>query len=108
MLLFGRALPVGRHDTGRNRLLGALFHGICFARLEPGYAIQKIPYRLVRPGDLLYFPGHVAMFIGNGRYIHATAGNGCHGVVVNSLDPRSPQYRADLPPKLLATGSLFP
>ena len=32
MLLFGRALPVGRHDTGRNRLLGALFHGICFER----------------------------------------------------------------------------
>lgn len=77
------------------------------ARLEPGYAIQKIPCRCAGPGDLLYFPGHVAMLIGNGRYIHATAGNGCHGVVINSLNPRSPQYRAGLPAKLLAAGSIF-
>lgn len=86
-------------------------NGVCIfrdARLEPGYAIQKIPYRLVRPGAPALFSRAGRYVYRNGRYIHATAGNGCHGVVVNSLDPRSPQYRADLPPKLLATGSLFP
>lgn len=77
------------------------------ARIEPGFPIHQIPFRRAGPGDLLYFPGHVAMLIGGGRYVHATAGNGCHGVVVNSLNARSREYRADLPAKLLAVGSLF-
>lgn len=56
--------------------------------------------------DLLYFPGHVALYLGEGRYVHATALSG--RVVINSLDPSA----RDLPgeawaQELLAVGSWF-
>lgn len=106
---WGGKTPMGVDCSGLCFMAYALNGIFIFrdARIEPGFPIRKIPPRCARPGDLLYFPGHMAMLIGNGRYIHATAGNGCHGVVVNSLNPRSPEYRADLPKKLLAVGSLF-
>ena len=40
-------------------------------------------------GDLLYFPGHIAMYIGDGKYIHSTGKAGSGGVVINSLNPVS-------------------
>ena len=77
------------------------------AQIRPGYPIHPIPMGSEQPGDLLYFPGHVALCLPGGAYIHATAKEGSDGVVVNSLDPRSPLYRPDLPDRLLAVGSLF-
>ncbi|MBN2227841.1 MAG: C40 family peptidase [candidate division Zixibacteria bacterium] len=48
----------------------------------------------IRPGDLLFFPGHVAIALGRGRIIHASLGEG--GVAVNSLVPNTPGFRKDL------------
>lgn len=56
------------------------------------------------PGDLLYFTGHVAIYVGNGEYIHSTAGNGCSGVVINSLFEESRYFRKDLYETLYAAG----
>jgi cell wall-associated NlpC family hydrolase len=59
------------------------------------------------PGDLMYFPGHIAMYLGDGAYIQSTAKVGNSGVVINSLDPASPYYRADLAESWYASGSIF-
>jgi beta-lactamase class A len=77
------------------------------AALKEGYPLRPIDFGAKKPGDLLFFPGHVALYLGEGRYLHSTAKNGSDGVVVNSLDPQDPDYRPDLPPRLLAVGSLF-
>ena len=106
---WGGKTPMGIDCSGLCFMAYAL-NGVTIFRdshMEPGFPIRKIPLCRAAPGDLLYFPGHMAMLIGNGRYVHATAGNGCHSVVVNSLRPNAPDYRADLPPKLLAVGSLW-
>ncbi|WP_436912364.1 C40 family peptidase [Halosimplex marinum] len=48
----------------------------------------------IAPGDLLFFPGHVAINLGGDEFVHA------HGpadeVVVNSLDPGAEGYLPDL------------
>lgn len=107
---WGGKSPLGIDCSGLCFMAYYLNGSVIFrdARIEPGFPVHEIPFRSAKPGDLLYFPGHIAMLIGNGRYVHATAGNGCHGVVINSLDPRSREYRADLPAKLTAVGSIFP
>lgn len=74
------------------------------ARLEPGYPIEEVSGEEARPGDLLYFPGHVAMSMGGSRYLHATGHAGSDGVSVNSLDPADPLYRPDLAERLTQVG----
>lgn len=107
---WGGKSPLGIDCSGLCFMAYYLNGSVIFrdARMEPGFPVHEVPFRSAKPGDLLYFPGHIAMLIGNGRYVHATAGNGCHGVVINSLNPRSREYRADLPAKLTAVGSIFP
>lgn len=78
------------------------------ARLMEGFPIQEIAPKDKKPGDLLYFPGHIAMYIGNDRYIHSTGKNGSDGVVINSLNPEHEDFRQDLLEKLEHVGSMFP
>ena len=68
---------------------------------------ELYPREAMKPGDLMYFPGHVAMYLGEGKYIHSTGKAGSDGVVVNSLDPEAPDFRADLKEKLTGVGSYF-
>ena len=77
------------------------------AAIKEGYPIRPIPRENMGPGDLLFFPGHVAMYLGDGRYIHATARAGDDGVVINSLCHDRAGYRADLAGGLTAVGSIF-
>lgn len=72
----------------------------------PQRAVKKIADCEKKPGDLLYFPGHIAMYLGNGEYIHATAKDGA-GVVINSLRRGTNGYRADLEHSYLHAGSIF-
>lgn len=75
------------------------------ARLAPGFALVEIDPGERKPGDALFFPGHAALYLGGGRYLHATGRAGGDGVAVNSLDPRAPDYRADLARSLTQVGS---
>ncbi len=77
------------------------------SRIKEGYPIKKIPNHMMDKGDLLYFPGHVAIYMGDGKYIHATAHKNSYGVVVNSLYPWDKEFRTDLYEKLYAVGSVF-
>ena len=77
------------------------------AKIMDGFPMKEISLDEIKPGDLLFFPGHVAMYLGEGRYIHSTGRKGDDGVVFNSLDPNAPDYRADLREKITQVGSIF-
>lgn len=77
------------------------------AKIVEGYPVHEIPKEKMKQGDLLYFPGHIAMYAGEGMYIHSTGKMGNSGVVYNSLCPESELYRQDLADCLYAVGSIF-
>lgn len=77
------------------------------AELMEGYPVHAISRNCMKTGDLLYFPGHIAMYLGDGSFIHSTGRIGSGGVVINSLRPEAEDYRADLAESLYAVGSMF-
>lgn len=77
------------------------------AHMEPAFCMRSIPRERLRRADLIFFKGHVAMYLGEGRYLHSTGKNGSDGVVINSFDPAAPDYREDLAKGILDMGSIF-
>lgn len=77
------------------------------AAIKEGFPVHEIPFSHIKPADLLYFPGHIALYLGNGKYIHSTGNLKSFGCVINSLRPEDEDYRADLAESLLAVGSVF-
>lgn len=77
------------------------------ASIQDGYPIRPIARERMKKGDLLFFKGHVAMYMGEDKYIHSTGRAGDDGVVINSLSPTDPDYREDLEKGILAIGSIF-
>lgn len=77
------------------------------AQLVEGFPLREIPMEQMGPGDLIFFPGHVAMYLGSGRYCHSTARSGSNGFAINSLDPQAPDYREDLHHTITGVGSIF-
>lgn len=77
------------------------------AHIQMGYPVKKISIDDKKKGDLLFFPGHVAIYLGNEQYIHATAYEKNFCCVINSLSPKDANYRPDLAMKLEAVGSVF-
>ena len=77
------------------------------ANIVEGFPIHEIPRERMQTGDLLFFPGHVAVYLGEGRYCHSTGKAGADGFTVNSLNPGDPDFRKDLAERLSAVGSYF-
>lgn len=77
------------------------------AHIMEDFPIHEISLENVKPGDLLFFPGHVAMYLGHGRYCHSTGRSGDNGFALNSLNPGDPDYRADLKAAITQVGSYF-
>ena len=77
------------------------------AKILEGFPLHEIQLEDIKPGDLLFWPGHVGMYIGGDRYCHSTAKAGSDGFVINSLNPEHPDFRADLKEKLTQVGSIF-
>jgi len=85
-----------------------LLNGIAIYRnatIQPGYPVHSIPMDNIKTGDLLYFPGHMAMYLADGRFIHASASEG--RVCISSLDKNTAMYRRDLGESLICAGSVF-
>ena len=58
-----------------------------------------------KPGDLVFFPGHVGIYIGEGRYVHSTGREGY--TLINSFNKGSEDYREDLDKIQTGTGTIF-
>ena len=71
------------------------------------YAVRRISADKLKKGDLIFFPGHVAMYLGESRYIHSTAFAATPCVTINSLNPEDDDYREDLAGKITGYGSIF-
>ena len=60
--------------------------------------VKKIPFEKLEPADLIYYNGHVTMYIGCGEYIHSSATLG--GVRISSFDEKSsgfyPKLKSDI------------
>ena len=70
------------------------------------FDLSNLDGNILKSGDTLYFPGHVAMYLEDGLYIHSTGKAGDMGVVINSLRPGHPLFREDLLEKLYAAAGL--
>lgn len=77
------------------------------ARMPEGFPVREIARADLAPADLIFFPGHVALYLGDGKFLHSTAKPGSDGVVINSLTPGEDDYRADLAHDITAIGSIF-
>lgn len=87
-----------------------MMHGVLIYRdaaIKEGFPLREIPFAQAQKGDLLFFPGHVAVYLDEQKFIHSTGRAGDDGVVINSLDPKAPDYREDLAKGITAVGSLF-
>lgn len=106
---WGGKSPFGIDCSGLTSM-SYMLHGILIyrdAKIMDGFPVKIISNEQMKLGDLLYFPGHIAMYIGNDKYIHATAKKDSGCVVINSLNPNDHDYRVDLACNLYAIGSIF-
>ena len=76
------------------------------ASIQEAYPIRQIPAKSLKTGDLLFFPGHVALYLGEGKYVHSTGHEDSFGCTINSLNPEDPDYRRDLKESLSMAGRL--
>lgn len=75
------------------------------AEIVEGFPIKQIPFDQIQKGDLLYFPGHIAMYIGGDHYVHASLSR--NEVKINSLNKEHPNFLEDLATTITALGSLY-
>ncbi len=67
--------------------------------------LKPITMEQIKPGDLIFFPGHVAMYIGENRYIHSNQRHS--GVCINSFQPYDPDYNERLLQTITGVGSIW-
>ena len=104
---------------GGRTTMGIDCSGLCFqaywmqgariwrdAAVKEGFMLRAIPREQAFPGDLIMFPGHVAMLLPEGRFVHST-GAGFAGVMINSLLPDTPGFRGDLLDSITCFATIF-
>ncbi|TFH65479.1 MAG: hypothetical protein E4G91_02325 [Candidatus Zixiibacteriota bacterium] len=105
--LWGGVSPFGYDCSG---LVQAVFRrcGVDLPRDSKDQSAcgQQIALSDAKAGDLIFFPGHVALCLDDLRIIHATRLRGM--VVVESLNSDAPDCRSDLVDKITCVRRLLP
>lgn len=71
------------------------------------YPVKLIPREKLKKADLIYWVGHVGMYLGNNQYIHSTGNAADFKCVINSLSPEDKNYRQDLAESIIGYGSIY-
>lgn len=71
--------------------------------MTPG--LKKIPIDEALRGDLLFFEGHMAVYLGDGCFVHASSG--ADKVTVASFNPASQNYSEWCAKNLICAGTVF-
>lgn len=103
---WGGKSPLGIDCSGLCSI-SYLLNGIIIYRdavLKDKY-MRKITVEEIKPGDLIFFPGHVAMYIGDDRYVHSSSS--INGVNINSLNSAHSDYRENLANNIIGAGTIF-
>lgn len=103
---WGGKSPLGLDCSGLCSI-SYLLNGIIIYRdaIRKDEYMRKITLEEIKPGDLLFFPGHVAMYIGDNKYVHSSSS--INGVNINSLNPEDIDYREDLANSITDLGTIF-
>ncbi|HBR31127.1 MAG: C40 family peptidase [Eubacteriales bacterium] len=67
--------------------------------------VRRIRFNDAKAGDLIYFPGHMAVYLGDGEYVHSSAREG--QVCIGSFCPDSDIYDDWLAKNISHTGTVF-
>lgn len=106
---WGGKSPLGIDCSGMTSM-SYMLNGILTYRdasIREHYPVKEIAREQMKKGDLLYFKGHIALYLGNDLYLHSTARAGSNGVDINSFNPKDKNYRKDLDEGLLKVGTIF-
>lgn len=104
----------GRSPLGMDALglvsMSYLMNGVVLPRsavLKAGGPLHPIQQKDINEGDVVYFPDSMGLYMGDGRFVHATDIVGGEGVVVSSLRQKDEDYRADLAENIVAVASIY-
>lgn len=101
--LWGGASGWGVDCSGLVQLAYGVFgHALPRDADQQEAAWPSVPRAELEAGDLVFFPGHVGLYLGEGRLLHASARAGA--VIVSGLAPGLPDYEPWLDTRLTAGG----
>jgi len=104
---WGGKSPLGIDCSGLCSM-AYMLNGIIIYRdadIKEGFPIKEIPFYNIKKGDLIFFPGHVAMYLEDGNYVHSSTSNDV--VKVNSLNENAGNYNEYLGTCAKKFGSMF-
>lgn len=106
---FGGRTPMGIDAVGLVAM-SYLLNGVIIPRslaFKQGGLLRQVGQKAMNEGDILYFGDSLGIYMGEGKFVHATDAPGGEGVVVSSLRPRDEDYRGDLAGRIMGVAGIY-